>query len=158
MKFDEAPTNPTDLTSMRARWMSEIAHAMFSDLADVAAGVECWPEFTPVNSPETGLIMVHGRMGGLGGRFPLGECTVTRCTVQDDQGYMGLAYVLGDSLAHAEIAAKLDALLQHPERRSSLWDRIIVPLMILRTAREAQTRQENQRSRVQFFTMETMRS
>lgn len=158
MKFDEAPTNPTDLTSMRARWMSEIAHAMFSDLADVAAGVECWPEFTPVNSPETGLIMVHGRMGGLGDPFPLGECTVTRCIVQDNQGYMGLAYVLGDNLAHAEIAAKLDALLQHPERQSSLWDRIIVPLMILRTARETQTKQENQHSRVQFFTMETMRS
>ncbi|MCR2831681.1 phosphonate C-P lyase system protein PhnG [Acidithiobacillus ferrooxidans] len=158
MKSDEASANPTDLTSMRARWISEIAHAMFSDLADAAAGVERWPEFTPINSPEVGLIMVHGRMGGLGGRFPLGECTVTRCMVQDDQGYTGLAYVLGDSLAHAEIAAKLDALLQHPERQSSLWDRIIVPLMILRTAREAQTKQENQSSRVQFFTMETMRS
>ncbi|MBU2773164.1 phosphonate C-P lyase system protein PhnG [Acidithiobacillus ferrooxidans] len=158
MRFDEASANPAALISMRARWISEIAHAMFSDLADAAAGVECWPKFSPINSPETGLIMVHGRMGGLGGRFPLGECTVTRCTVQDDQGYMGLAYVLGDSLAHAEIAAKLDALLQHPERRSFLWDRIIVPLMTLRTTREAQTKQENQSSRVQFFTMETMRS
>ncbi|MCL4527718.1 MAG: phosphonate C-P lyase system protein PhnG [Gammaproteobacteria bacterium] len=158
MRFDEASGNPAELTSMRARWMSELAHAMFSDLEDVAAGVEHWPEFTPVNLPETGLIMVHGRMGGLGGSFPLGECTVTRCMVQDDQGYMGLAYVLGDRLAHAEIAAKLDALLQHPQRRSSLWDQIIAPLMTLRAAREAQTRQENQSSRVQFFTMESMRS
>ena len=158
MRFDETSVNSTNLTSMRARWISEIAHAMFSDLADAAAGVECWPGFTSINSPEVGLIMVHGRMGGLGDPFPLGECTITRCVVQDDQGYMGLAYVLGDRLAHAEIAAKLDALLQHPERQSSLWDRIIVPLMILRTDREAQTKQENQSSCVQFFTMETMRS
>ena len=158
MSFDETSANPTNLVSMRARWISELAQAMFSDLADAAAGVELWPEFTPINSPEAGLIMIHGRMGGLGDPFALGECTVTRCTLQDDQGYMGLAYVLGDSLAHAEIAAKLDALLQHPERQSSLWDRIIAPLMILRTAREAQTKQENQSSRVQFFTMETMRS
>ena len=158
MKLNETSANPTNLASMRAHWISELAHAMFSDLADAAARVERWPEFTPINSPETGLIMVHGRMGGLGDPFPLGECTVTRCVVQDDQGYMGLAYVLGDRLAHAEIAAKLDALLQHPEWQSSLWDRIIVPLMILRTDREAQTKQENQNSRVQFFTMETMRS
>ncbi|MDA8154260.1 MAG: phosphonate C-P lyase system protein PhnG [Acidithiobacillus sp.] len=158
MRFDETSVNSTNLTSMRARWISEIAHAIFSDLADAAAGVERWPGFTSINSPEVGLIMVHGRMGGLGDPFPLGECTITRCVVQDDQGYMGLAYVLGDRLAHAEIAAKLDALLQHPERQSSLWDRIIVPLMILRTDREAQTKQENQSSCVQFFTMETMRS
>ncbi len=158
MGFDEASANSTESTGLRARWISEMAHAKFSDLADAAADVDCWPEFTPINSPEVGLVMIHGRVGGLGGRFPLGECTVTRCTVLDDQGYTGLAYILGDSLAHAEIAAKLDALLQHPERQSSLWDRIIVPLMTLRTARESQAKQENQSSRVQFFTMETMRS
>ena len=39
--------------------------------------------------PETGLVMVRGRMGGSGGKFNLGEVAVTRCAVRLDGGTVG---------------------------------------------------------------------
>jgi alpha-D-ribose 1-methylphosphonate 5-triphosphate synthase subunit PhnG len=74
--------------------------------------------------PETGLMMVQGRAGGTGERFNLGEITVTRCTLRlgDAAGNtpVGVAYVLGRSHRHAQLAATADALLQDPQRHEEL--------------------------------------
>ena len=65
-----------------------------------------------IRPPETGLVMLRGRMGGTGGAFNLGEATVTRCAVRTAKGHEGHAYVMGRNHGHAKIAAVCDALLQ----------------------------------------------
>ena len=47
--------------------------------------------------------------GGTGTRFNLGEMTLTRCAVSLENGVVGIAYVQGRSLRHAEQAAVADA-------------------------------------------------
>jgi alpha-D-ribose 1-methylphosphonate 5-triphosphate synthase subunit PhnG len=106
----------------------------------------------PVRAPETGMLMVRGRIGGTGDPFNLGEATVTRCAVRL-QDRLGVGYVLGRDRRRAELAAILDAHLQDPVRRADLLALVVEPLARAQAqAREAASRAAAA-SRVQFFTM-----
>ena len=72
--------------------------------------------------------MVRGRAGGTGARFNLGEMTVTRCSVQLDDGTLGHAWIGGRDERHAEVAAVLEALLQNPARTTALHASLVEPL------------------------------
>lgn len=62
--------------------------------------------------PETGLVMLRGRMGATGNAFNLGEATLTRCSIALPSGTEGHAYILGRNADHAKRAALCDALYQ----------------------------------------------
>lgn len=111
------------------------------------------PAYRLLRGPETGLLMVRGRAGGSGAEFNLGEMTVTRCSVELDDGRVGHAYVGGRSGRHAERAAAFDALLQEPGRRPALDDIVIAPLLARQETRRAETRARAAGTRVEFFTM-----
>jgi alpha-D-ribose 1-methylphosphonate 5-triphosphate synthase subunit PhnG len=74
------------------------------------AGVE------EMRSPELGLVMARGRMGGTGAPFNAGEVSVTRAAVKLASGEIGVAYQLGRDRGKARAAALLDALWQTPRR------------------------------------------
>jgi alpha-D-ribose 1-methylphosphonate 5-triphosphate synthase subunit PhnG len=97
--------------------------------------------------------MVQGRAGGTGTRFNLGEMTVTRCTVELDDGRLGHAYVGGRNGRHAERAAALDAMLQDPSRRPGLEGGVIAPLRARQEAQRAAATARAAATRVEFFTM-----
>src|SRR5262249_53936670 len=84
----------------------EAALAAFGDLAAAS----------DTRPPETGLVMLRGRIGGDGPPFNIGEATVTRAAVRLASGEMGFAYLLGRSHRRARLAALLDALGQHQGR------------------------------------------
>ena len=111
------------------------------------------PRYKIVRGPETGLVMVRARAGNSGERFNLGEMTVTRCTVNVDDGVMGHAFISGLSHEHARLAAVFDALLQLPERGDVLRRTLIGPLQQERRRHLARRRDEVQSSRVDFFTL-----
>ncbi len=72
-------------------------------------------------------------MGGTGERFVLGDATLTRAAIRLHSGTLGYSYVLGRDKAHAERCALIDALLlQQPETRALLQEKIIAPLAALR--------------------------
>ena len=100
--------------------------------------------------------MVRGRTGGGGAAFNMGEMTVSRCTVRSDAGATGHAYVAGRDLRHAELAAALDAALQDPTR-NDLRAAVITPLAEQQAERRSATAAKAAATRVQFFTMATMR-
>ncbi|MEP6280903.1 MAG: phosphonate C-P lyase system protein PhnG, partial [Nitratireductor sp.] len=83
-----------DGDALRRLW----AEAGFEELAELVRG------------PETGLVMLRGRMGGGGAAFNLGEATVTRATVRLATGEVGHAYALGRDRDKVRIAATVDAL------------------------------------------------
>ncbi len=140
----------------RQYWMSILARA---DAASIRAliGTEALPAHVRLRGPEAGLIMVQGRAGGAGGAFNMGEMTVVRCTVRNTAGQTGHATICGRCHEHAELAAALDAALQDPERQEALTARIITPLAQAQAAARLATAERTAATKVQFFTMATMR-
>ncbi len=137
----------------RQRWMGVLARAEDGALEAAWAGLAEPPEYRVLRPPETGLVMVRGRMGGTGNPFNMGEMSATRCAVQLEGGTVGIAWVAGRSARHAELAAAFDALLQQPARRDGLEETVIAPLESAERARREEDRANAASSRVEFFTM-----
>lgn len=154
MSHPELPS-PTD---RRQKWMAILARAERPAIEARLAEVGPLPAHRRLRGPETGLVMVQGRAGGSGAPFNLGEMTVTRCTIHNAQGRTGHAYLAGRDLAKAELAASLDAALQDPETGPALEQAVILPLAEALAASDAAVRAKAEATRVDFFTLATMRS
>lgn len=145
----------------RRRWMGILARAsaaairarLDAHLADAPP----LPPHTRLRGPETGLVMLRGRAGGDGAPFNLSEMTVTRCAVSLGDGTIGHAYVAGRDSQQAELAALLDAALQDAARRPALLAAVIEPLAAAEADSRAAAARKAAATRVQFFTMATMR-
>jgi len=121
-------TGAVDEGNPRQRWMGVLARAGAPVLEAALAALPWQPVWHLLRPAEAGMVMVRARAGGTGGRFNLGEMTVTRCAVQVEGGAAGLAYVAGRDRRHAELAALFDALLQDDDRRPELEARVVAPL------------------------------
>lgn len=154
---DDAPATPP-ATSARQHWMSVLARASAAEIEHHLAHAPALPASTVLRGPESGLVMLRGRAGGGGGPFNLGEMTVTRCTIRDAAGFTGHAYVQGRDHAQAHLAARLDAALQDPTQHAPLMQAVIAPLADAQQAARAAIAAKAAATRVQFFTMATMRT
>jgi alpha-D-ribose 1-methylphosphonate 5-triphosphate synthase subunit PhnG len=155
LQFDDTKSSPVD--TARQAWMRLLSRAplemLEQALARFAGQQPQW-----LRAPETGLIMAQSRIGGSGARFNLGEVTVTRCALRTDPAAVdcstvGVAYVLGRSHRHAELAATADAMLQDPTCKE------IFPADLLKGIeewlvgrREARTNKARS-TKVEFFTV-----
>jgi len=152
------PQRGADLaTEARRRWMGLLARAGAEAIRALLADAPPLPPHARLRGPETGLIMARGRAGGDGAPFNLGEMTVTRCSVRLASGQIGHAYVAGRDAAQAELAAVLDAALQDPALAPSLLARVIAPLAEAEAGLRAAEAARAAATRVEFFTMATMR-
>ena len=142
----------------RQIWMSVLARASAAELHLHLQDAPQLPDFRTLRGPEAGLVMVRGRAGGGGAAFNLGEMSVTRCTVRDAEGRIGHAYVSGRDAAQAELAARIDAALQNPDRHDALQDAVIAPLAEAQSAARQLIQRKAAATRVQFYTLATMRS
>ncbi|MHC5652447.1 phosphonate C-P lyase system protein PhnG [Stappia sp. ICDLI1TA098] len=111
------------------------------------------PEAQPVRGPETGLVMLRGRIGGDGAPFNLGEAVVTRATVRLDDGTVGHAYALGQDKAKARLCATLAALWSQGGCCEALLRDVAEPLAEARAGEASKVRREAAATRVDFFTM-----
>ena len=149
---------PAPETATRQRWMSVLARASADAIAAQLEGAPALPPSTVLRGPESGLVMMRGRAGGGGSPFNLGEMSVTRCTVRNAQGFIGHAYVQGRDHHQARLAAELDAALQDPARHAALEQAVIAPLAAAQQAARDEAAAKAAATRVQFFTMATMRT
>jgi alpha-D-ribose 1-methylphosphonate 5-triphosphate synthase subunit PhnG len=138
--------------------MAVLARAGHREIESLLGPVAELPAHVVLRGPEPGMVMVQGRAGGGGAAFNLGEMCVTRCTVRDADGRVGHAYTAGRDRAQAELAARLDALLQDPERHDCIEAAVIAPLAAAQSARREADARKAAATRVQFFTLATMRS
>ncbi|MCA8931300.1 MAG: phosphonate C-P lyase system protein PhnG [Rhodospirillaceae bacterium] len=137
----------------RAQWMRTLALA---DPVWLADRWQAWPDrpgFVHVRAPETGLVLVRGRMSGTGDPFNLGEMTMTRCSVRLDGGAVGHGYVRGRSHRHAELAALFDALMQDPDRRAAVEREVIAPARRSHDRHQQAVAAAAAATRVEFFTL-----
>ncbi|AWP32500.1 phosphonate C-P lyase system protein PhnG [Pantoea sp. PNT01] len=137
----------------RQRWLSVLAHSSAALLEAHWHALSLQPEFTLVRPAEIGLTRLQARMGATGKRFVMGDATVTRAVVQLSDGTLGYSYLLGRDKAHAERCALLDALLQQPETRQLLEEKIITPLAAWREEQRQLRAREIASSKVDFFTL-----
>jgi alpha-D-ribose 1-methylphosphonate 5-triphosphate synthase subunit PhnG len=142
-----------NLLTQRAKWMGTLAKAAPDELRSAARRLTGLPGYEALRKPETGLVMVRGRMGGTGRAFNLGEMTMTRCAVRVENGHAGFGYVAGRNAWHAELAAYLDALLQDERFREDVMSGVIAPLEERRNQDRALRRAETLATKVDFFTM-----
>eukprot|EP01035_Chromulina_nebulosa_P013082 gene13082-17403_t len=146
----ERPAHDEEQT--RRRTMELLAKADDATLIAAWEALPDRPEIARVRGPETGLVMLRGRMGGGGSPFNLGEATVSRATIRLSTGEIGHGQTLGLSRRKAELAAIFDALAQRPEharRVGELLDAIEADIAANDGLRERQTAA----TKVDFFTM-----
>ncbi len=158
MQPDQSHPKPVSPHAARQRWMAVLARAGRSEIMSLLERIPQLPDHSVLRGPESGLVMVRGRAGGAGAAFNMGELSVTRCTVRDADGRVGHAYVSGRDRAQAELAARLDAALQDANWHARIEASVIAPLAQAQAALRATAARKAAATRVQFFTLATMRS
>lgn len=144
-------TDLSPLAAQRREAMALFAVAHHPELAAPLA--DRWGNlaFRPLRAPETGLVMLRGRIGGDGAPFNLGEATMSRAVVELESGERGFGQVLGRDAAKARCGALLDALFQ---REPETVERHVLAPIRARLAREkAQSAAETAATKVDFFTL-----
>ncbi len=137
----------------RKRIADLLAKATIAELESALAALGPIPDFTALRGPETGLVMVKGRIGGGGAPFNLSEATVSRASIRLADGRVGHGYRLGTDRKAAQLSAVLDALAQDAAARNTLETALVAPLEA-RLAQEAERLEaETAATKVDFFTM-----
>ncbi|MFW8594225.1 phosphonate C-P lyase system protein PhnG [Cribrihabitans neustonicus] len=144
--------NDENATAARKGWMSLLATASEARLLALWRAYGAAPACGWLRRPETGSIMLRGRMGGSGAPFNAGEMTVTRCALRLQDGTVGHGYVQGRSHAKAETAAKIDALMQ-TGAAPALRAAVLEPLAAEQRKAKATRAAKAAATKVEFFTM-----
>ena len=138
----------------KRQWrLGVLAAADSKALMERWSGLELDPAFEPVRGPETGLLMLRGRIGGDGAPFNVGEATVSRASVRLECGTVGHAMALGGDRRKATLCAVIDALAQKAEFAGRIDEALIGPLEAQGAARDEQRAREAAATKVDFFTM-----
>jgi alpha-D-ribose 1-methylphosphonate 5-triphosphate synthase subunit PhnG len=140
-------------TAARQGLMRVCAEATEGDLEAAIAELGGEPACEELRAPQSGLVMLRGRIGGSGPAFNVGEATVTRAVVRLGTGEVGYSYLLGRSHRRARLAALIDALGQDPANRGRLEAALVGPVTARRTEERAKERAETAATRVDFFTL-----
>ena len=137
----------------RRRILGLLARSPSSLLAERMARLGAAPDFVWLRRPETGTVMLRGRIGGDGELFHVGEATLTRCTLRLADGTVGVGTVRGCDAHHAERVALCDALLQQATAAERVATEVIDALAEAESARRARAAADTAASRVDFFTL-----
>lgn len=141
-----------DSAGERQRAMGLLAKASRAELQAAYDALAARPVAQPVRGPETGLVMVRGRMGGAGAPFNLGEATVSRASIRLEDGTVGHGQSLGTDGAKARLAAIFDALFQQPARKAEV-EALLAAIAARVAGQDAAKARQTAATRVDFFTM-----
>ncbi|TXH84681.1 MAG: phosphonate C-P lyase system protein PhnG [Rhizobium sp.] len=137
----------------RKRVADLLAQAERDELEAAWAALPSKPAVQPVRGPETGLVMVRGRIGGGGSPFNLGEVTMTRATIRLASGAIGHSHALGTDREKARLSAIFDALWQQSATRDFVEKAVLQPVIDRIAAYDRKRAEETAATRVDFFTM-----
>lgn len=136
----------------RQRAMGLLAKASRAELQVAFDALAEQPAVQPVRGPETGLVMIRGRIGGGGAPFNLGEATVSRASIRLQDGTVGHGQALGTDGAKARLAAIFDALFQQPARKAEV-EALLETIAARIAGEDAEKARQTAATRVDFFTM-----
>ena len=141
--------------SMQAKRQAAMAVLVHADTEELARRVATLPAppHRSIRTPENGLVMVRGRVGGDGAPFNLGEATVSRAAVRLDSGEVGFGYVLGRDGEKARLIALCDALIQSNTHCDALEAEVLSPLRERLLAERERKARQAAATKVDFYTM-----
>ena len=151
---DSAAQTKVAVDVARRRWMGVLAKAERPAIEAAWSEVRDRVPHATLRAPETGLAMVQARAGGSGARFHLGEVTLTRCAVRlEGRDIVGMSFVRGRDVRHAELAAIIDAHMQSVDHRDSVEAAVIGPLERAQRSQRAEASRKAQATKVEFFAL-----
>lgn len=136
----------------RARRMGLLARATNEELRSALGTFLDRKDIMPVRGPETGLVMLRGRIGGGGNAFNLGEATVTRATVRLAGGAIGHGQRLGTDHETTRFAAIADALAEEGTCHEAV-NGLLAAVADRLAAERSGLAAETEATRVDFFTL-----
>ncbi len=142
-----------DLIAGRRAAMAVLAEAQLDELKAGLSAIAKTADCVDIRTPEVGLVMVRGRIGGDGAPFNVGEATVTRAAIRIASGEIGMAYVLGRDREKARHIAICDALYQSAASRPALERNVLAPIRDRIAAEEKIAAEQTAATRVDFFTL-----
>jgi alpha-D-ribose 1-methylphosphonate 5-triphosphate synthase subunit PhnG len=137
----------------RKRIVDLLARATRPELEAALAGLGDIPDHAVLRGPETGLVMIRGRIGGGGAPFNLGEATMSRASIRLTDGRVGHGYRLGTDRKAATLAALIDAVAQDGSVLAGLEAGLFSDITGRLEDEARQTREETAATKVDFFTM-----
>lgn len=144
---------PSDIEIARRRQaMSVLSQTPTAVIAARVAQLKL-PAHEDIRTPENGLVMLRGRVGGDGAPFNFGEASVARAAVKLAGGEVGFGYTLGRDGEKARLIALCDAMMQSAEHRASVQREVIAPLEAELAATRKRQAGETAATRVDFYTM-----
>lgn len=146
-------TQAGEANAARQAWLSLLARARLEELEACRSTIDPPPPLKELRPPEIGLVMARGRAGGNGQAFNCGEVTVTRCSVQLENGVLGHGYCLGREREKARLIALFDALLQDPKRAPFIQEKLLQPLGERLERERTEQAERAAATKVDFFTM-----
>ena len=132
--------------------MAVLAHSTTADIAG-CLGAVALPAHEDLREPESGLVMVRGRIGGDGAPFNLGEATVSRAAVRLSSGEVGFGYALGRDREKARLIALCDAMVQSAELAGTIETQVVAPLRAAMIEKRNRKSAEAAATRVDFYTL-----
>jgi alpha-D-ribose 1-methylphosphonate 5-triphosphate synthase subunit PhnG len=138
--------------AQRQAVMAVLVHAEAGEIAARLRNVPL-PGHQDLRAPESGLVMLRGRVGGDGAPFNLGEATVSRAAVRLASGEVGFGYTLGRDGEKARLIALCDALVQSCDFSAAVERDVIAPLREQLMVRRKRQAEETAATKVDFYTM-----
>jgi alpha-D-ribose 1-methylphosphonate 5-triphosphate synthase subunit PhnG len=144
---------PIGQEAVRREAMAVLAVSETEELDALLAAAGELPAYRELRKPESGLLMLRGRISGDGAPFNVGEITVTRAAVRLASSETGFGYVLGRDHDKARLVALCDALMQTERYRSVIEGRVIAPIRAKQHAARTLAAKRTAATRVEFFTL-----
>jgi alpha-D-ribose 1-methylphosphonate 5-triphosphate synthase subunit PhnG len=145
-------TQQNNQQAQRKAAMAVLAHAEAGEIAARLRNLAL-PAHQDMREPESGLVMLRGRVGGDGAPFNLGEATVSRAAIRLASGEVGFGYTLGRDGEKARLIALCDALVQSRDFGASVERDVIAPLREQLMLQRKQSAEETAATKVDFYTM-----
>jgi|TARA_E500000178_G_scaffold111093_1_gene110873 alpha-D-ribose 1-methylphosphonate 5-triphosphate synthase subunit PhnG len=139
-----------ELQEARRDWLATLVSVPASEV--IAASNEFDFSVVILKGPEVGLLMINGRIHSTGRPFHLGEVSLTKCVLRDDQGLLGYGHIIGRNKQQAKAIALFDLALQRNDSaeaalvRLNAWKEDVAEI----DAMESEAVEE---TRVDFLTM-----
>jgi alpha-D-ribose 1-methylphosphonate 5-triphosphate synthase subunit PhnG len=146
-------SSPVGQQAVRREAMAVLAASDTEELDALLAAAAKLPAYQELRKPESGLLMLRGRVSGDGAPFNVGEITVTRAAVRLASNETGFGYVLGRDHAKARLVAICDALIQTERYGSVIESRVVAPLRAKQRAARTLAAKRTAATRVEFFTL-----
>ena len=146
-------TDNLDLRRRRREAMAVLAGSSAAEMTQYFESIGSGLRYDEIRAPESGLLMVRGRIGGDGAPFNIGEVTVSRAAIRLASGETGFGYVLGRDREKARLIALCDALIQSEPHRDAVESTILAPIRCRQRAEHEVKAQQVAATKVEFFTL-----